>query len=131
MVTARDICLRFLHDNLTVPLAGDILETSHIHEDKKLEKEALLFIKNHWEEVVQTPGMGKWCRDCLNKVNSLQVLKMFVNWGCVLFCGGKFLGRGLLFRAIKLRSSRLVPSVSAVLPALFSLFCVLTLLPAR
>ena len=68
VVAASDICLKFLHGCLTVHTACDILETAHRHDDEDLDKECLLFIRKHGEDVLQTQGMDRLCRECLNKV---------------------------------------------------------------
>lgn len=76
VATAIDICLRFLHSCLTVSTACDVLETAHQHDDEELDKECMLFIRKHGEEVIQTEGMDRLCRECLNRVLTMEGLEI-------------------------------------------------------
>jgi hypothetical protein len=69
ITAARTICLQFLHGCLTVKTACEILETAHRYDNQELDKETMLFIRKHGEDVVQSEGMEKLCRECLNKVS--------------------------------------------------------------
>lgn len=74
VVAARDVCLRFLHGCFTVKTACDILETAHRYDDQELDKECQLFIRKHGDDVIQTEGMDRLCRECLNKLLTLDGL---------------------------------------------------------
>nr|KAG5713345.1 hypothetical protein BaRGS_024893 [Batillaria attramentaria] len=76
VVAARDACLRFLHGCLTVHTACDILETAHRYDDQELDKESLLYIRKHGDDVIQTEGMDRLCRECLNKILTLEGLEV-------------------------------------------------------
>ena len=68
VLTARNICLRFLHGCLTVHTACDILETARRYDDEELDKECMLYIRKHGDDVIQTEGMDRLCRESLNRV---------------------------------------------------------------
>ncbi|KAL8580643.1 hypothetical protein ACOMHN_043459 [Nucella lapillus] len=76
VATAINICLRFLHGCLTVSTACDILETAHQHDDQELDKDCMLFIRKHGEDVIQTEGMDRLCRECLNRVLTMEGLEI-------------------------------------------------------
>ncbi|XP_076443497.1 BTB/POZ domain-containing protein 6-like [Babylonia areolata] len=73
---ARDVCLSFLHGCLTEQTACDILETAHRHDDEDLDKECMVFIRKHGENVIQTEGMDRLCRECLNRVLTMEGLEI-------------------------------------------------------
>ncbi|KAK7115598.1 BTB/POZ domain-containing protein 6-like [Littorina saxatilis] len=74
VVAARDICLSYLHGCLTVNTACNILETAHRYDDEDLDKECMLYIRKHGDDVIQTEGIDHLCRECLNKVLTMEGL---------------------------------------------------------